>query len=102
MATQETITIPAVYEGGVLRPLEPLDLPEHTRVQVTVAVVDDQFKAEDERIRAILSAGGVQLVPRPTNSRQPMTEEERAALMREIGPGVNASGAIIEERESGW
>ena len=29
-------TVAAVYENGVLRPLEPLDLPEHQQVQVTV------------------------------------------------------------------
>jgi hypothetical protein len=29
-----------------------------------------------------------------------LTEEARAALRREIGPGVNASQAIIEERET--
>ena len=28
--------IPAIYEGGVLRPLEKLDLPEHQHVQITV------------------------------------------------------------------
>ncbi|MCS6922857.1 MAG: antitoxin family protein [Fimbriimonadales bacterium] len=31
-----TLTIEAVYERGVLRPLRPLELPEHTRVRLTV------------------------------------------------------------------
>ena len=31
-----TITVDAVYEGGVLRPETPLDLPDKTRVQVTI------------------------------------------------------------------
>jgi hypothetical protein len=30
--------VPVVYEKGVLRPLEPLDLPEHTRLMVTVSL----------------------------------------------------------------
>lgn len=30
----------AIYERGVLRPLEPLSLPEHQRVRLTIA--DDQ------------------------------------------------------------
>jgi predicted DNA-binding antitoxin AbrB/MazE fold protein len=30
--------VPAVYEKGVLRLLEPLDLPEHTKLTVTVKV----------------------------------------------------------------
>ncbi|MBI1915370.1 MAG: antitoxin family protein [Planctomycetes bacterium] len=32
-----TLTIRAVYEGGVLRPLEPLTLPEGETVDVTIA-----------------------------------------------------------------
>ena len=31
------LTIRAVYEGGVLRPLEPLTLPEGETVEVTIA-----------------------------------------------------------------
>jgi predicted DNA-binding antitoxin AbrB/MazE fold protein len=30
-------TLEAVYERGVLRPLEELDLPEHKHVQVTIS-----------------------------------------------------------------
>jgi len=30
--------VPVVYEQGVLRPLEPLDLPEHTKLTVTVSL----------------------------------------------------------------
>ena len=29
-------TFTASFEGGVLRPLQPLDLPEHTKVRVTI------------------------------------------------------------------
>ena len=29
-------TLPAVYEHGVLRPQEPLDLPEYQRVIITI------------------------------------------------------------------
>jgi predicted DNA-binding antitoxin AbrB/MazE fold protein len=31
-----TKTLQAVYENGVLRPLEPLDLPEHQRVDLVL------------------------------------------------------------------
>ena len=31
-----SITIDAVYEGGVLKPVRPLPLPEHAHVQVTI------------------------------------------------------------------
>jgi predicted DNA-binding antitoxin AbrB/MazE fold protein len=31
-----TITVEAIYENGVLRPIEPLPLAEHDKVRVTV------------------------------------------------------------------
>jgi predicted DNA-binding antitoxin AbrB/MazE fold protein len=37
--------IEAIYENGVLRPLEPLDLEEHQRVTITIA--DDGGAQED-------------------------------------------------------
>lgn len=41
-------TIDAIYEGGVLRPLEPLVLPESQRVTITLtdAVNDDWMDVE--------------------------------------------------------
>ena len=35
------VHVDAVYEGGVLRPLQPLDLREHEHVTVTVTKHDD-------------------------------------------------------------
>ena len=32
-----TASVEAVYENGVFRPLQPVDLPEHQRVVVTVS-----------------------------------------------------------------
>jgi predicted DNA-binding antitoxin AbrB/MazE fold protein len=34
-------SVEAIYENGVFRPLEPVDLPEHQRVQLTVADEDE-------------------------------------------------------------
>jgi predicted DNA-binding antitoxin AbrB/MazE fold protein len=34
-------SVEAIYENGVFRPLEPVDLPEHQRVEVTIADEDD-------------------------------------------------------------
>jgi predicted DNA-binding antitoxin AbrB/MazE fold protein len=34
-----TLTIEAIYENGVLKPIQPLPLKEHERVQVTVQVI---------------------------------------------------------------
>ena len=36
-----TTTVEAIYEGGVLRPLQPLALPEHARVHVSVETMPE-------------------------------------------------------------
>jgi predicted DNA-binding antitoxin AbrB/MazE fold protein len=36
-----TITIEAIYEGGVLRPTEPLPLNEHDKVRLTLEPLTD-------------------------------------------------------------
>ncbi|MBN1137446.1 MAG: antitoxin family protein [Anaerolineae bacterium] len=44
--------VPAIYEKGVLRLLEPLDLPEHTNLTVTVRVSKTREQAAASRPRA--------------------------------------------------
>ena len=39
-----TQTIEAVYEGGVLKPLTPLQLSEHQRVSVTIEELSESFE----------------------------------------------------------
>jgi predicted DNA-binding antitoxin AbrB/MazE fold protein len=36
-----SLTIDAIYENGVLRPLENLDLADHQQVRVTIEIVRD-------------------------------------------------------------
>jgi len=36
-----TTTVEAIYEGGVLRPLQPLALPEHAHVHVSVETMPE-------------------------------------------------------------
>lgn len=46
------ITIEAVYEAGVLRPLEPLDaLKEHERVRITVQALGLVAEQRRQRIK---------------------------------------------------
>ena len=44
-------TVKAVYENGVLRPLEPLELAEHQ--PVTVTVDESSAKTHGEALRAL-------------------------------------------------
>ena len=39
-----TLTIAATYEDGVLKPEQPLPLPEHAKVRVTVQTSDDAVR----------------------------------------------------------
>ena len=36
-----TTAVEAIYEDGLLRPLQPLHLPEHTRVMVSVETLEN-------------------------------------------------------------
>lgn len=45
----ESKFIPAIFESGKLRPLEPLDLNEHERVEVAIIrAVETPAEAEDD------------------------------------------------------
>ncbi len=98
-------TISAIYENGVLRLLEPVDLPEHTRVRVEIYPVlsQEEIDALDpgEAARVILQQAGLVSIKKrqlPPDVR-PLSEEERAELaerLKGIGP---LSEVIIEERE---
>lgn len=41
-----SITLEAIYEDGLLRPLSPLALPEHTRVRVVLDDLDEGERGE--------------------------------------------------------
>ncbi len=82
-------TLQAVYERGVLRPLEPLPLAEHQQVMVTVSEPADRWLDHEymERVRKDVAAMG----PAPS------LEEVRQALSKIPG---KLSDDIRAERES--
>ncbi len=43
-----TKTIDAIYENGVLRPLEPIDIKEHTKVRITLEIETERRKKIEE------------------------------------------------------
>ena len=96
-----TETITAIYEKGVLRPLQPLNLREQQRVRIQV--LSDEA-TEDERtttIRILVEAGLVRPRERPsTIPPDPVSPQERQALADRLGqvPGKTASEMAIEDR----
>jgi predicted DNA-binding antitoxin AbrB/MazE fold protein len=101
-----TETVTAVYEKGVLRPLQPLDLKERqmVRIQVMLEEAGEQEEPQDDveaLIQRLVAAGLMH--PRPkrgTPPPDPVPEEERLRLADIMGhaPGKPLSEIIIEER----
>jgi predicted DNA-binding antitoxin AbrB/MazE fold protein len=90
--------VTAVYEKGVLRPLQPLNLEERQTVRLQVLPEEPESEVE-QVIQALVEAG--LLTPPPGHSEvDPVSEEERRELARILGqaPGKPLSEIIIEER----
>ena len=90
--------VTAVYEKGVLRPLQPLNLEE--RQMVRLQVLPEETDNEVEKVIQALVEAGL-LTPPPGHSEvDPVSEEERHELASILGraPGKPLSEIIIEER----
>ncbi len=90
--------VQAVYERGVLRPLDPLDLRERQRVRIQVWPED---VPEEEVLQVLIRAGLMRPQPRRVSPPPPpLSEAERQALADEVGraPGKSVSDIVIEDR----
>ena len=90
--------VTAVYEKGVLRPLQPLNLEE--RQMVRLQVLPEETDNEVEKVIQALVEAGL-LTPPPGHSEvDPVSEEKRRELASILGraPGKPLSEIIIEER----
>jgi predicted DNA-binding antitoxin AbrB/MazE fold protein len=97
-----TVTVMAIYENGVLRPLTPLALPEHTRVQIHVwqVPVPTDAAGHHRQVREALVAAGLSLPSSPLPpASSPISAERREELARLFAAGRPLSELIIEERE---
>ncbi|MFN7934745.1 MAG: antitoxin family protein [Bryobacteraceae bacterium] len=85
-----TRTLSAVFENGVLRPLEPLDLQESQRVSITVFDTPEDLLDEllDHEYMAAIDA---------MDEPEPTLEEVHAALSKIPG---NLSDDVRAEREA--
>jgi len=95
-------TVIAIYENGVLRPLTPLALPEHARVQIQVRQVLLPTDATEHRgqVQEALVAAGLSLQSSPVPPVSgPISAERREELARRFAAGRPLSELIIDERE---
>lgn len=92
-------TITVVYENGVLRPLTPLSLPEHTRIEIQIVEQANTATAEREQVRQVLLAAGIIRFQTMTEPVQPVSETALAAAAQSLGQAGPLSDLIIAERE---
>jgi predicted DNA-binding antitoxin AbrB/MazE fold protein len=88
----------AVYENGVLRPLEPVTLRERQTVRIQV-LPEEPGDAAEQVIQGLIASGA--LTPPPGHSDVALlTEAECRALADRLGraPGKMLSEIIIEGR----
>jgi len=91
--------VEAVYERGVLRPLDPLDLSEQQKVRIQIW--SEEESSEEEVVRVLTQAGLTRPRPRPESQPPPpLSEDERQALADEVGraPGKSLSEIVVEDR----
>jgi predicted DNA-binding antitoxin AbrB/MazE fold protein len=97
-----TEIVTAVYEKGMLRPLQPLKLRESQRVRIQVlpehaVIQDDQVQA---LIQRLIAKGWMHPQTSEPIPPDPVSEEERLRLADLMGSasGKPLSEIIIEER----
>ena len=93
--------VTAVYERGVLRPLQPLNLRERQRVCIQVVPEMTEEDEGQEMIRLLVAVGLMRPRPRiDTLPPDPVSEAERRALAERLGqaPGKPLSEIVTEDR----
>ena len=98
MSTQATaIQATAIYEGGVLRLLTPVALPERARVRLQI--LDHQDTEDDLRqAKEVLIASGLVRRLKPPPELKIVSKARRAELARLYANGGPLSEVIIAER----
>ena len=97
--------VTAVYEKGILRPLQPLNLRERQTVRIQVLPAGPDVSEEpgdngDVLIQRLVAKGLMRPRPRGPIPPDPVSEEERLRLADLMGsaPGKPLSEIIIEDR----
>jgi predicted DNA-binding antitoxin AbrB/MazE fold protein len=104
----ERMTVTAVYENGILRPMRRLHLRERQTVQIQILSQDPEdtperrteAERELESILQSLEAAGLLEPPSGDWDGAPTNDCERRALAEELGraPGKPLSEIILEDR----
>ena len=89
--------IQAIYENGILRPLQPLDLPENMIVEIDVRdEIANEETQQDKVFRALREAGLTSPLRFPVEEKDILSEDERQRL-GELFSGEKPLGEYIDE-----
>ncbi len=90
--------ISAIYENGIIRPLQPLALPEGQSLQIQIVM--DESMTELRRITQVLETSGILTPPPYASHIEPVPESQWRELTERLKalPGKLLSEIIIEER----
>ena len=95
--------ITAIYEDGVLRPLSPLELPEHSQVEIDIHQVFsaiDRPAHRDQVNQALVNAGlSLPSIDTTAPAATQLSQERREELARLFSVGRPVSELINEDRE---
>ncbi|CAN5623130.1 hypothetical protein BH24ACI2_BH24ACI2_15540 [soil metagenome] len=85
-------TTTAIYENGLLRPVVPLDLPEHSEVEITIHITENSL---DSKVRKALK-----LENQSNKTEEVISNERRAELAEIFSAEKPLSEYINEDRET--
>ena len=94
--------IQAIYENGVLRPLQPLDLPENKIVEIDVReeTSNGEETHRDKVSRVLREAGLTSSLKFPVTEKDILSEEERQRLGKLFSGEKPLGDYIDEDREA--
>ena len=95
--------VTAIYEDGVLRLLSPLELPEHSQVEIDIrqVVSAKDHPSHRDLVRLALVNASLSLPPShiTAHTATPISAERREELAEMFSVGGPISELISEERE---
>ena len=93
---QQTVT--AIYANGVLRPLDLLDLPENSEVELDIKIIENK-KNSREQIGELLVRKGLSLQKKLSKPKRNLSAEERERLAKVFSAPQPLGELISEDRE---
>ena len=91
-------TITAIYQNGVLRPLDSLDLPENSEVELNVKIVENSHNSQ-AAIAELLVQKGLSRRKKAVEPKQNLSPEEKERLAKIFSAPQTLGEIISEERE---